>query len=90
MQCYSWLDIVVWTLLLDALLRTNSYSLTLAGRNVEPAFQNIAGQMAAIKAMRARTRLLPPGALPARERAVQRIDEGFWRQARSMESLLQC
>ena len=59
-----------------------------AGRDVEPAFQNIAGQMAAIKAMRARTRLLPPGALPARERAVQRIDEGFWRQARSLK--LQC
>lgn len=58
-----------------------------AGRDVEPAFQNIAGQMAAIKAMRARTRLLPPGALPARERAVQRIDEGFWRQARSLERL---
>ena len=56
-----------------------------AGRDVEPAFQNIAGQMAAIKTMRARTRLLPPGALPARERAVQRIAEGFWRQARSLE-----
>ncbi|KAK9827355.1 hypothetical protein WJX81_000181 [Elliptochloris bilobata] len=54
-----------------------------SGRDVEPAFQNIAGQMAAIKAMRARTRLLPPGALPARERAVQRVDEGFWRQAAS-------
>ena len=54
---------------------------------MEPAFQNIAGQMAAIKAMRARTRLMPPGALPARERAVQRIDEGFWRQARSLKWL---
>ncbi len=52
---------------------------------MEPAFQNIAGQMAAIKAMRAKTRLLPPDALPARERAAKRIDEGFWRQARPFQ-----
>lgn len=49
---------------------------------MEPAFQGIAGQLAAMKAARARTRLLPPGALPARERAAPRLDEGFWRQAR--------
>jgi len=47
---------------------------------VEPAFQNIAGQLAAIKATRARTRLLPADALPSRERAAPRLDEGFWRQ----------
>ena len=47
---------------------------------MEPAFQNIAGQLAASKATRARTRLLPAVALPSRERAAPRLDEGFWRQ----------